>query len=107
MKSFRQPYEACSRLAVAPASQARASAAPDISLAQLPVGQRARVTAVRASPQAPDWAQALDDLGFVPGEAVQLLVRGLPGGDPLVVRVGASTYALRGAEAGCVWVQPA
>lgn len=40
-----------------------------------------------------------------PGEPVCLLARSLPGGDPLVVRVGASTFALRRAEAACVLVE--
>ena len=70
------------------------------------VGRALRVTGVRAPAGSPDWAQSLDDLGFVAGESVQLMARGLPGGDPLVVRVGASTYALRGAEAACVLVEP-
>ena len=32
------------------------------------------------------------------------MARGLPGGDPLVVRIGQSTFALRRAEAACVQV---
>ena len=32
--------------------------------------------------------------------------RSQPGGDPLAVRVGQSTFALRRAEAACVLVQP-
>ena len=75
------------------------------TLAELPLGQPAVVTHVVAPVQAPEWAQALDDLGFVPGEGVRLLARGLPGGDPLMVRVGTSTYALRGAEARCICVR--
>ena len=58
---------------------------------------------VQAPAGAPEWAGQLCDLGFVPGEPVQLMARGL-GGDPLVVRVGHSTYALRRAEAACVWI---
>jgi ferrous iron transport protein A len=38
---------------------------------------------------------------------VTLMVRGVPGGDPLVVRVGASTFAIRRAEAACVLVEDA
>ena len=36
-----------------------------------------------------------------------LLARALPGGDPLVVRIGSSTFALRRAEAACVLVETA
>lgn len=52
----------------------------------------------------PDWGQQLADLGFVAGERVTLLRRGLWGEAPLVVRVGHSTYALRAAEADCVLI---
>jgi len=33
-----------------------------------------------------------------------LMARGRPGGDPLVARIGQSTFALRRAEAACVRV---
>lgn len=62
-----------------------------------------RVVAVHPPQPAPHWAQQLAELGFLPGEPVTLMARA-PGGDPLVVRVGASTYALRRAEAACVQV---
>ncbi len=77
-----------------------------LTLAGVPLGQPCTVVDVVAPAHQPEWATALDDLGFVPGESVQLMARGLPGGDPLVVRVGCSTYALRGAEAACVMVAP-
>jgi ferrous iron transport protein A len=35
-----------------------------------------------------------------------VLTRGRPGGDPLAVRVGHSTFALRRVEAACVQVRP-
>jgi hypothetical protein len=44
--------------------------------------------------------------GFIPGEQVMLMSRGMPGSGPLVVRVGMSTFALRQAEAACVQVLP-
>jgi ferrous iron transport protein A len=76
------------------------------TLASVPLRQRFTIVEVQAPEQMPEWASALDELGFVPGEDVELVARGLPGGDPLVVRVGCSTYALRGAEAACVRVVP-
>jgi len=54
---------------------------------------------------APEWVDSLAELGFLPGETVQLLARGPFGGEPLMVRVGDSTFALRGAEAACVRVR--
>lgn len=81
-----------------------------LALSHLPTGQRARVLSLRQAPGAPassatsDWPRQLAELGFEPGETVQLLRRAPFGGDPLVVRVGGSTYALRRAEAECVLV---
>ena len=45
------------------------------------------------------------EIGFVPGEIVQVLARGAWGGDPLAVRVGQATFALRHQEAAMVQVQ--
>jgi len=72
----------------------------------LALRQQGVIRALVAPPGQPEWAQHLSDLGFVAGEVVTLLRRGLLGGDPLVVRVGLSTYALRGAEASCVQIEP-
>ena len=67
-------------------------------------GQRHVVTAVEAPAHCPEWAEWLEELGFIPGEQVMLMTRAALGGDPLVVRVGQSTFALRAAEAACVHV---
>lgn len=48
----------------------------------------------------------LRELGFMEGEPVRVLRRGQPGNEPLAVRVGVSTFALRRAEAACVRVVP-
>ena len=48
----------------------------------------------------------LADLGFVPGEYVRIVARGVLGGEPLAVRIGRSTFALRRHEAACVRVIP-
>ena len=45
------------------------------------------------------------EIVFVPGEIVQVLARGAWGGDPLAVRVGQATFALRHQEAAMVQVQ--
>lgn len=44
------------------------------------------------------------EIGFLPGERVRLMACGLPGRDPLAVRVGHSTFALRRHEAALVHV---
>ena len=66
------------------------------------LGQVCLVSVIHGSPEAPEWGQWLEDIGFIPGEQVTVLARGRPGGDPLVVRVGLSTFALRRAEAACI-----
>jgi ferrous iron transport protein A len=73
-------------------------------LDQAPLGRAFTVRQVEADPQVPERARQLEEIGFFPGEQVMVMTRGFPGGDPLVVRIGQSTFALRGAEAACVRV---
>lgn len=46
----------------------------------------------------------LRDLGFVAGARCDVIARMWLGGDPLVVRIGGSTFALRRAEAAAIRV---
>ena len=80
---------------------------PVPTLAQAAIGQAHRVKALQAPAQAPEWKQMLEELGFVAGEHVAVLARAMPGADPLVVRIGQSTFALRRAEAACVELEGA
>src|SRR6516225_9916458 len=50
-------------------------------------------------------ARRLRDLGFVPGEAVQIIAFGPFGKDPLVAQVGYTRFALRRAEAARITVE--
>lgn len=77
---------------------------PNLSLAHQ--GVTYTVSGIVAPSNNPEWATQLQDIGFLPGEQVAIMARGLPGGDPLVVRVGLSTFALRLVEAACVQVVP-
>lgn len=47
----------------------------------------------------------LIELGFVSGEHIEVLAQAMPGGDPFVVRVGTTTFALRRREVETVWVE--
>ena len=78
---------------------------PNVStpLDQIPLGC-AHVVARLEAPASSEWVRRLEELGFMPGERVMLMARGAFGGDPLVVRVGLSTFALRRAEAACIHV---
>lgn len=49
----------------------------------------------------------LRDLGFIAGARCEVMARMWLGGDPMVVRVGGSTFALRRAEAAAVRVRRA
>lgn len=50
-------------------------------------------------------ARRLADLGFVPGETVRLIAHGPVGGDPLLVQVGFTRFALRRSEADRVHLE--
>ena len=83
---------------------------PPVSLSSLRKGARGIVSNVR------DDAQSLGDearstvsrrlleLGFIPGEAFEVIAEVWPGGDPMAVRLGSTLFALRRREAGAVLV---
>lgn len=54
-----------------------------------------------------DVARRLKELGFIQGEPVRILHKGYFGGEPLAVRVGHSTFALRHFEAALIGVTKA
>jgi ferrous iron transport protein A len=75
-----------------------------MALAKLPQGGRGSVADVRKSSIASEGLPVrLRELGFLDGEDVLVLTRGIAGG-PIAVRVGGTTFALRAAEAECVLV---
>ena len=76
-----------------------------LGLDQATQGQRYVVTALTAPVAAPEWLHWLEDIGFIVGEIVTVTGRSALGGDPLVVRVGASTFALKRAEAECIRIR--
>lgn len=78
--------------------------APSLSLADLAVNAEGRVSGISCDGSA--LLRRLADLGFVPGEYVRVVARGALGGEPLAIRVGRSTFALRRHEAACVQVLP-
>lgn len=77
------------------------TAADPRPLPSLPVGQRARVVRIASGNE---LSRRLLEVGFYPGAVVELLARMWPGDDPLAVRVGGSTFALRSEEAARVFV---
>jgi ferrous iron transport protein A len=84
------------------------------SLATLHKGDRGTVSAVTARGVAPiaigDGAgstitRRLLELGFVPGERIEVVEEIRPGGDPIAVRIGSAIFALRRREARDVMVK--
>lgn len=75
-------------------------------LNDLPDGAHATVARVVASSADVDAAslRRLAELGFIPGEPVQLLRRGPGGREPLAVVIGDTMFGLRLLEAQCIEV---
>jgi ferrous iron transport protein A len=80
-----------------------------IGLDQLPEERWATVADVTMPADAADRVLVLRllELGFVPGERVRVVREGRHGHDPLAVRVGHTTFALRRHEAAFIQVIPA
>ena len=68
------------------------------------IGQQAKVAHLIDADGGTDVSERLSEIGFTHGESVAVLARSVPGGDPMVVRVGQSRFALRRAEARCIHV---
>lgn len=79
----------------------------EIGLHELPHRQRGEVLRLVPAddPQEREVLLRLLEIGFLPGAAVRVMARGLPGCDPLAVRIGNSTFALRRREAALIRVR--
>ena len=83
-----------------------------LALGEARVGFRGRISALDMSRAdgaglpAAELERRLLELGFVEGADVELLHQGLVGGDPIAVRVAATTIALRRREAMAIVVVP-
>jgi ferrous iron transport protein A len=79
-----------------------------VGLADLAPGTLARVVSVStgdvAAPR--ELGRRLAELGFLPGESVRIVARGLFAREPIAVRIGTGTFALRLFEAACIRVCP-
>ena len=83
-------------------------AAPAVSfpLDELPTHQWATVLDLQRPSVVEDHELVLrlTEIGFVPGEAVRIVAAGAPGRDPIAVRLGHTTFALRRHEASFIRV---
>ncbi len=78
-----------------------------MNLCQLPRRTPGRVDAIEDRGDVDTIARRLRELGFVPGEQVEVVAAGPFGGDPLLVQVGFTRFALRRSEAQRVRVSVA
>jgi ferrous iron transport protein A len=76
-----------------------------MNLDQVELDALYHVVQVIAPQGAPQIKGQLEDIGFLPGEQVSVLRKGLLGKGPYMVRVGASTFALRQSEARMISVE--
>ena len=74
-------------------------------LSELPKGTPAVVDGVHDVQVADPIARRLRDLGFVDGEPVRVVATGPMGGDPVLIQIGFTRFALRRAEAARVSVR--
>ncbi len=77
-----------------------------MTLSDLPLNGSALVDSVQELHANDAIARRLQELGFVAGENVRLVARGPIGGEPLLVQVGFTRFALRIAEARRITVRP-
>lgn len=84
------------------------SGTEDIGLDELPRRLTAQVLRLMPAGDAEEGEVLLRllEIGFLPGERVQVMAHGFPGTDPLAVRVGHTTFALRRREAALIRVGP-
>ncbi|MEB3755036.1 FeoA family protein [Acinetobacter sp. MD2(2019)] len=72
-------------------------------LSELKVKQAAVITKVNQKTTeqgTPDTvASRLETLGFIPGALIKVVAKGIFGGDPILIQIGFTRFALRKAEA--------
>jgi len=79
-----------------------------VPLSRIGVGQTVIVHEVRTGAseiEGGDIGLRLLELGFVEGESLRVIAHGFPGNEPIAVRIGNTTFALRRFEAEHVLVK--
>ncbi|RZL51549.1 MAG: ferrous iron transport protein A [Variovorax sp.] len=91
-----------------PSIDSAISSSSTLRLDQLPPNQWATVLDLQRTdvPEDRELVLRLTEIGFVPGEAVRIVASGVPGREPLAVRLGHTTFALRRHEASFIHVTP-
>ncbi|MDB6084710.1 MAG: ferrous iron transport protein [Gammaproteobacteria bacterium] len=99
---------------LSPAHPGAAAPAPaGMRLEDLATGTPAQVVSVSAmhtdgphTGASVELGRRLAELGFLPGEKLKIVARGFMGREPIAVRIGTGTFALRLFEAACIRVSP-
>ena len=81
-----------------------------IALSEVTVGQTVTIRKVltgAAQSEVGDIGLRLLELGFVEGETLRVVAHGFPGHEPIAIRIGSTTFALRRFEADRVMVEAA
>ncbi len=84
-----------------------ATSSAEISLCDLARNIPARISRI-ATPDTDEEQHLvlrLIEIGFLPGESVRVVAHGHPGREPIAVRLGHTTFALRRHEAGFIHVE--
>ncbi len=91
-----------------PSAEPVAALPNTVRLADLATGGVARVVCVAAADSggSDELGRRLAELGFLPGEKLRIVARGFMGREPIAVRIGTGTFALRLFEAACIRVCP-
>lgn len=76
-----------------------------MDLTHLAIGQQANVIGIRLCSEDDAIARRLLDLGFVAGESVACVALAPWGGDPMLVQVGFTRFALRRSEAKRIQIE--
>lgn len=78
----------------------------EMGVHELPLRVDAQVLRLElpSSPEDQELLLRLLEIGFLPGEPVRVIARGFPTADPIAVRVGHTTFALRSHEAALIRV---
>lgn len=77
-------------------------------LSELETNQKARIIQVHHqvnNAEADSIATRLESLGFVNGETIEIVTKGLFGGEPLLIKIGFSRFALRRTEADRIEIE--
>jgi ferrous iron transport protein A len=82
-----------------------------VRLSELKVKQTAVIRKVHrtldGTSQSDIIASRLETLGFIPGTTVQVITKGIFGGDPILIQIGFTRFALRKAEAEKIEIEGA